>query len=218
MANVRDLVASFQRRAIARTSGGDVGPHLTRYSMYQRLPEAVPSTVGRHLAISHSGPFCELLGLTGEVVEANYPEHNLLELTFDDASFTSVVSDQVLEHLEGNPQRAFDESARVVEPGGLVVHTTCFVMPIHEEPGDFWRFTPKGLALLARTAGLELLAADGWGSMTAARYLQSWRLRFAPVPNSARHPWHRIATRNDPMAPIVTWVVARKPAEAGTPA
>jgi ubiquinone/menaquinone biosynthesis C-methylase UbiE len=78
------------------------------------------------LAISHSSNLLPILGLeNARVQEANFPEHDILDLKdFGDASFDVVVSDQVLEHVEGNPQLAFDESFRVLKPGGFAVHTT----------------------------------------------------------------------------------------------
>ena len=57
----------------------------------------------------------------------------------------------VLEHVEGNPFAPVRESLRVVRPGGAIVHTTCLLNPVHREPGDFWRFTPDGLALICRS-------------------------------------------------------------------
>jgi 2-polyprenyl-3-methyl-5-hydroxy-6-metoxy-1,4-benzoquinol methylase len=45
-----------------------------------------------------------------------------------------VVSDQVLEHVVGDPQTAIDETLRVLRPGGIVIHTTCFMNPIHGAP------------------------------------------------------------------------------------
>ena len=115
--------------------------------MYNRLScigTALPIRGGRVLSISHSAKLCDILGLQPtEVVEANYPDYNMISLDFPNESFDFVVSDQVLEHVEGNPQQAIDECWRVLRPGGIVVHTTCFINPIHDEPNDYWHFTPK---------------------------------------------------------------------------
>lgn len=126
------------------------GPHITRFSMYRHLSRfrQSPRVGAKVLSISHSKHLCEVLGLDRQVVtEANYPEANMLSLLFADGSFDYVVSDQVLEHVEGDPQVAIDETLRVLRPGGIAIHATCFINPIHEVPGDFWRFTPGGAAI-----------------------------------------------------------------------
>ena len=38
---------------------------------------------------------------------------------------------QVLEHIGGDPFTAVDETFRVLKEGGIVLHTTCFISPIH---------------------------------------------------------------------------------------
>ena len=100
------------------------GPHLSRYFMYNRLGEVgrtLPNRNGRVLAVSRSANVCEMLGLTpSEIVPADYPEHNMLSLKFPDESFDYVISDQVLEHVEGPPQDAIDECRRVLKPGGAI--------------------------------------------------------------------------------------------------
>lgn len=63
-----------------------------------------------------------------------------------------VVLAEVLEHLE-RPRDAMREVARVLRHGGLAIVTTLFRFPIHEWPGDFWRFTPPGLESLLREVG-----------------------------------------------------------------
>ena len=183
--------------------------------MYAALSNRLAAHDGlrtRCLSISGSNRLAHVLGLkAARIVEAAYPEHTMLALGFDDASFDVCVSDQVLEHVEGNPFDAVKESFRVVKPGGFVVHTTCVLNPIHREPGDFWRFTPDALALLCRTAGGEVIEAKSWGNREALALTQLG-IRTQKVPMDPSHPLHRIATANDPNWPIHTWVIARKPA------
>jgi len=189
------------------------GPHnITRYFMYNRLGSIgslLPYRTGRVLSISHSANLGDYLGLqpTG-VTEANYPDHNLLSLNFADNSYDFVLSDQVLEHVEGNPQRAIDECYRILKPGGVAVHTTCFINPVHGVPNDFWRFTPEALCLLHQTWS-EIIEFGGWGNFEVWSVVKDG-LRAEGIPHAKWHPLHRLATKNDPLWPIVTWIVAKK--------
>lgn len=202
------------RNLIWRASmlGLERGPHITRYSMYdelRRLGAQLPTHSGRVLAISHSANLAELLGIEPtEVVTANYPEFDFLRLALPDESFDFVLSDQVLEHVEGNPQHAIDESHRVLRPGGVAIHTTCFINPVHGAPKDFWRFTPGALALLHK-GWSDIIAVGGWGNQPVWSVVRDG-LRYTGVPHARWHPLHRIAVKNDPRWPIVTWVIARK--------
>lgn len=188
------------------------GPHITRYSMYTHL-EAVGRSLaekpGRLLALSRSAKLTELMGIKSTAtVEADYPEFNMLELPFDEGSFDFVVSDQVLEHVEGNPEQAIDECHRLLRPGGLAVHTTCLINPIHGAPRDFWRFTPDGLRWLHRKWSC-IVDCGGWGNFQAWKVIRDG-LRLDGIPTAAWHPLHRLAMRNDPRWPISVWIVARK--------
>jgi len=190
------------------------GAHVTRYSMYAALKGVCDDgTRGRGkrvLCISHSKALAATVGLgDAELIEANFPEHNITDLSaFANASFDAVVSDQVLEHIEGDPRRAFDESLRLLKPGGLAVHTTCFINPIHADPSDFWRFTPIGLRNLA-SGFSQVLLADGWGNRGV--WFVDWLdLRTMPVPHAKWHPLHQIAVTNNETWPAITWIVARK--------
>ena len=196
----------------ASAVGLPAGPHITRYSMYGQLRETgskLPHRRGKVLSVSESTHLCDRLGLEpDEVVEANYPDHDLLALRFANDSFDFVLSDQVLEHVEGDPQQAIDESWRVLRPGGIAVHTTCFINPIHAHPNDFWRFTPAALRLLCARFG-EIIECSGWGNLETWLFIRDG-LRFMPIPHSTWHPLHKLATRNDSAWPIVTWIVAVK--------
>jgi hypothetical protein len=182
--------------------------------MYAALSGRLASEDGRGkscLAVSGSARLARVLGLaSARLVEADYPAHSLLALGYDPAAFDFCVSDQVLEHVEGDPFAAVKESFRVVRPGGFVVHATCFLNPVHREPGDFWRFTPDALALLCRSAGGEVVETGSWGNRRALT-LTMVGVRMHKVPANPHHPLHRIAVANDPVWPIHVWVIARKP-------
>lgn len=187
---------------------------FTRFAMYTALTGrlAVHDGLNRTcLSISKSRQLARILGFrAAKLVDAAYPEHTMLSLKFAEASFDACVSDQVLEHVEGNPFDAVKETFRIVKPGGFVVHTTCLLNPVHREPGDFWRFTPDALTLLCRSAGGEVLETGSWGNRQALTLTQLG-IRNHKVPKDPQHPLHRIATMNDPNWPILTWVVARRP-------
>jgi SAM-dependent methyltransferase len=187
------------------------GPHITRFFMYRHFAKfrQSPASTASVLSISHSVELCGVLGLAeARLVEANYPEYSALSLPFPDESFDYVVSDQVLEHIEGPPQRVIDESFRVLKPGGLAIHTTCFINPIHRDPNDFWRFTPDGLALLGRPFS-RIVDCGGWGN-PYVWVIVRLGLRYDGIPERRWHPLYRLAMRNDPDWPISTWLIAQK--------
>ena len=74
---------------------------------------------------------------------------NAHALPFAGGTFEQVLCTEVLEHLV-EPQRAVDEMWRVLAPGGRLILTTRFLFPIHDGPGDYFRFTRYGLAHLLR--------------------------------------------------------------------
>lgn len=200
------------KRAVKLSIRGlDCGPHITRYTMYGRLGEffdAEPRT-GRVLSISESEGIHDLFDRRkSQIVVANYPEYNILKLPFADDSFDFCVSDQVLEHIEGDPQQAVNETYRILKPGGWVIHTTCLMHPVHKAPGDFWRFTPDGLRQLCRRFS-HIEQAEGWGN-PLFYLVHLLQLRSVPIPHSKAHPLHWVASTNWEDWPVVTWIIARK--------
>jgi SAM-dependent methyltransferase len=198
---------------LRRLAGGRRPGHpVSRFVMYSTLAEMcrpfVPE-VRRCLVISGSGRLAMVLGIPSEaLVTAAYPEVDVRSLPYADEEFDAVVSDQVLEHVEAPPLGVIEEAARVVRPGGLLVHTTCFVNPRHDAPSDYWRFSPEGLRLLHELSGHRVVHTGAWGN----RYVlagDAIALRFLPVNTSRRTTLtYRLATLNQPKWPISTWVVA----------
>jgi SAM-dependent methyltransferase len=76
-------------------------------------------------------------------------------LPFEDKSFDTVISIQVFEHTP-DAQTVLNEIARVVKKDGLVVVCAPFSFRLHEEPHDYFRYTPHGLRTMFDRAGLEV--------------------------------------------------------------
>ena len=188
---------------------------FSRYAMYAQIEEfsfKVPNRSGRVLSISHSSVLLDAMAIKAdEYVEANYPDENILRLSFPDHSFDWVISDQVLEHIVGCPQKAMTETIRVLKPGGQLLHTTCFMTPHHGATDgsleDFWRFSPQGLAYLCREASSTYAQGSGH---PIANLLSSFGLAFEPVPVASWHPIQRILRMKSPGHASLVWVYAQK--------
>ena len=83
--------------------------------------------------------------------------HDLSQI--EDDSFDVILCSEVLEHLH-TPQKALDEFRRVLKPGGLILLTTRFIFPLHDVPGDYFRFTKYGLKHLLRDFEIEELQEE----------------------------------------------------------
>jgi len=187
--------------------------HIVRYQPNRHLGGMLNDGNGgkgkKTLAISKSGAFCKILGLEqSEILETTFPEVDMLQLPYADDAFDYVVSEYVIEHVAGDVQRAVQECRRVLKPGGIVVHLTNFLYPIHGAPYDYWRFTPYALQLLHKDFS-EIIESGGWGNPYVL-LLRVLDLFYTPVPECRFHPLHWIARRNDSDFPLVTWIIAKK--------
>lgn len=78
-----------------------------------------------------------------------------IHLPFEDKSFDTVVSVQVLEHTP-RPVELFAEMVRVLRNSGILIVTVPFSGRLHEEPHDYFRFTPHILRDLCKRNGLKI--------------------------------------------------------------
>jgi SAM-dependent methyltransferase len=85
-------------------------------------------------------------------------------LPFDDATFDTVLSNQVLEHVP-DPHAHFTDLVRVLRPGGRLLLTVPFSFRLHSEPYDFWRFTRHGLAELSRRNAMDVEVLEERGGL-----------------------------------------------------
>jgi SAM-dependent methyltransferase len=85
-----------------------------------------------------------------------------------DNSFDTIISTQVLEHLEF-PEQAVKEIFRVLKRGGHCLISAPMLNELHEEPFDFFRYTSYGLEKLANRAGFEIVSINRVGGYHCSR-------------------------------------------------
>jgi len=83
--------------------------------------------------------------------------HDLSQIA--DASFDVILCTEVLEHLH-TPAQAMKEFYRVLKPGGLLLLSTRFIFPIHDAPGDYYRYTKYGLRHLLSAFDIQELQEE----------------------------------------------------------
>lgn len=192
---ILDAVRAFAPRASGRLL--DVGcghkPYASLFSPYIR------EYIGLDLVESPAGNDADVIGS----VEA---------LPFDDASFDTVISTQVIEHVP-EPHAMMAEIARVLRPGGYALITAPAAWPLHEVPHDFQRFTRYGLEYLATESGLTvegITERGGFWMMMAqlfAEYFEAYRPRrwifrhLSPVVRRLRPAAFALAERLDKRYP-----------------
>ena len=85
-------------------------------------------------------------------------------LPFEDKSFDTVLNVQVLEHTP-HPAALVAEMARVLKDDGVLLLSAPFQFRLHEQPHDYYRYTPHGLRTLCAAAGLQVVEVHSQGSL-----------------------------------------------------
>ena len=175
---LRILRAGRQRRSARVSSMALLSPQLRAF--IDELPEernsllAFVSTLAPGLpagtrildAGAGNAPYRELFAHCDYVTAdwANSPHEqaaaadicgSLEALPIGAGSFDAVLSTQVLEHV-AEPLRVLRELHRVTRPGGRLYLTVPLVGELHEEPHDYFRYTPHGLRHLLNSAGFSV--------------------------------------------------------------
>lgn len=68
---------------------------------------------------------------------------------FGGRRFDAVVMCEVLEHVR-EPARAIANVHKFLRPGGVLILSTPFIFPLHDQPHDYYRFTRHGLEWLLK--------------------------------------------------------------------
>jgi SAM-dependent methyltransferase len=186
------------------------GNFANRWAMYQDLTEWLRSRDWRGKTVAEFGRSNEVLRSflgAARYTLLEYPAHDVQDLKgLASSAFDLVILDQTLEHV-ADPERALSEVARILQPGGVALVTTPFLVPLHatELYGDYTRWSPQGLARLLERHGFE---ADvrWWGNLAAARELLAHMHLKADQAMALRLPID--LTEREERFPITLWAVA----------
>lgn len=188
--------------------------------MYKSIFEALPLPLsGDILGISglkfwtgspNYIPPKKIITDSAHVVQTEFPGVNVCKLPYPNNTYDYVICDQVIEHVEGNVQTAVNEMRRVLKPKGIAIITTGFMYPIHYGPKDLWRFSKDGLCYLCSDFS-EVIECGSWGNRLALILFSLYR-KFSDleVPERKFSLTNYIATKNNEIYPLTTWIIIRK--------
>jgi SAM-dependent methyltransferase len=156
-----DLQWSFieaDLRDAAKVSHGcllDVGCGDKPYQMLFR------PYVTNYVGVEHSATFTQT-----NASKEGRPDllYDGLAMPFSDCQFDTVLNVQVLEHTP-EPQMLVDEMARLLRPGGTLILIAPFSFRLHEEPFDYFRYSPHGLRAMLKKSGIEVIEVRAQGGL-----------------------------------------------------
>ena len=118
--------------------------------------------VTEYVGIEHEATFVKTQASLNERKPDFYYDGK--RLPFDDGSYDTILNAEVLEHTP-HPCALVAEMARVLKDGGTLILAAPFQFRLHEQPHDYFRYTPYGLRSLCAEAGLEIVEQRQEGSL-----------------------------------------------------
>ncbi len=108
---------------------------------------------------------CDVVQNLDGTVNHVFPFDEPLPEAFSQITYSLLICTEVFEHVL-NWQQAFANANQLLKPGGVVVITTPFFYPLHEEPYDYWRPTHHAL--------IRMCAMHDWQVRYLDRQNEPW--------------------------------------------
>jgi len=116
---------------------------------------------------------------------------NINQLPLTNKLVDNILCTEVLEHVS-NADSAFSEFSRILKPGGHIILTLPFAYPLHEEPYDFWRYTPHQVRICASINNLAVIELQTVGNeleVIAIVWDNLWGKMFGGQLNFFKRSW-----------------------------
>ena len=94
---------------------------------------------------------------------------SVTDIPIESESFDTVLCFNLLEHVQ-DYEAALREIHRVMKPGAVLYGWVPFLIGVHGDPEDYWRYTPETLRTLLPKAGLSITTLDSTGDAFLAAY------------------------------------------------
>lgn len=173
--------------------------HWCRIVMDERTQQFISNLNYKDLSVLEiSGNTWEHFGFK-EYKNCFFPDFDICK-NFDNYPFKYdlIILEQVLEHIH-DPVLALSNIKKLLNKDGVVLITTPFLIRVHGDPNDYWRWTKDGLRILLESNGYSILELDSWGNKDCLiANLNKWA-RFEKNMN----------LDNDPNLPLVVWCFAK---------
>ena len=136
-----------------------IKPHTSKYTTFDMVP----------------GPNIDVVG-------------DILNLSFKDKSFDTVISTQVLEHVQ-KPWVMVSEIERILRPGGTAIVSAPFLVPYHADPHDYFRYTKEGMSALFTINNFEVIECNGYGGFFGVLYEMIHFTMLNPYQGKSSKTW-----------------------------
>jgi len=132
----------------------DMAPLIAGHARGRTLDVGAGRLAWRNLLMQHVASY-----FSGDVTKEHADLDVVLDVThglpFADETFDTLFCCSVLEHAP-EPWGALSEMYRVLVPGGIAIVSLPFLLHLHDEPHDYYRFTRYGIQHLAERAGFRV--------------------------------------------------------------
>lgn len=128
----------------------------------------------------------------------HYPTFDLCHDFIESNIYDLIIVEQVLEHV-ADPKKAIQNIKKLLKNNGHVLITLPFMIKIHGDPNDYWRWTPNGLRLLLETLNFSIINLESWGNREClVANIDTWQI-YKEGDN----------LQNEPEIPLVVWCLAK---------
>lgn len=165
----------------------------SRKGLYEFLNREMRGVRGTVLSVGSGGEINDLLGrYPVELVQIDIDPARRPDIVGDICTarlgrYDCIVMSEVLEHVH-SPWLAIENVRKALKPGGKLILSTPFMLPIHEAPVDYYRFTRYGLEhLLKGFSEVRIEERNSYGEAVGVLLLRllhersRWGLVIPPV-------------------------------------